>query len=394
MIAEYFKLVLRSLTVKKGRTFLTILGIVIGIFTFTFFVFVSQGLNNAIVEQFSSIGLNTLVVKLSSSGAQPGGGGLTDTDIQKIKKVASNYEFVAPAIFYMPKVEFDRDINYLMAVSYPDEYFQDVFNTLDIKMYAGKELKPGEKGAVMIGYKVARDIFSNNINIGDSILLNGKKFRVIGIIKERGDMMVDKSIFMNFNDIKKLSGENTYSVIRINYYKGADLNFEKKKLLKVLNPNPKVKKYDITSPSQMIKTFNQILGLLTAIIIFISSVALVVGSINVMNTMYSNIIERINEISVMKAIGARNSDIFFIFLIESALLGFIGGLTGFVFAFAFAKILSVVILKYAGYVVPIYFNFIIFLEILFGTTILTSIFGTYPAIKAAHINPADNLRDE
>ena len=96
----------------------------------------------------------------------------------------------------------------------------------------------------------------------------------------------------------------------------------------------------------------------------------------------------------MKAIGARNKDIFYIFLIESSFLGLIGGLIGFSLAYFLALILSYSITNFLGYNVPINFNFLFFIFIIFGTMFLTMIFGTYPAIRASRINLADNLRDE
>lgn len=130
------------------------------------------------------------------------------------------------------------------------------------------------------------------------------------------------------------------------------------------------------------------------IIGFVSSVALVVGGINVMNTMYSNVLERLNEISVMKAIGATNADIRNIFLVESSILGFLGATAGFLFAYSLAKVLSLVIINFAKFNVPVYFEVSFFFQVILIAAFFAMLFGTYPAIRAARTNPADNLRDE
>lgn len=395
-IFESFKLVIKNMLEKKGRVFLTIAGIVIGIFTFSFFIFVSQGLTNAIYEQFSSVGLNSLGVQLSdNSNRGPGGSGLTDTDIARIKQVVREYNYIAPGIFFTPRYEYSNQKQDIVSVSYPDQNLNEVLDNLGIDVQSGRRIDKGDRGNIMIGDKVAYEIFDNiDLKVGNSLRIEDKNFRVIGIIKKQGDLFIDNSIFMNFDDIKEISGQDTYSVIRIGFIEGADLDFYKVQLENRLNPNNKEKKYRVTSSAQVIEQFNMIIGLLGAIIGFISSVALIVGGINVMNTMYSNVLERINEISVMKAIGARNSDIRNLYLIESSLLGFMGGLSGFILAYLFAEFLSFFIKNFAGYNVPVYFDFQLFLFIVGGTIILTTIFGTYPAIRAAKINPSDNLRDE
>lgn len=394
-ILDSYKLIIKNMLEKKTRVFLTLAGIVIGIFTFTFFIFVSQGLSNAIYEQFSSVGANSLGVQLAGQARGPGGSGLTDTDVEKIKQVVREYNYVAPGIFYTPRYEYSNQKKDIVSLSYPDRYLGEVLDNLGIEAQVGRRIQRADRGNIMIGYKVATETFDNiELNVGNSIKIGNKNFRVIGITKKQGDLFIDNSIFMNFDDIKDISGQDTYSVIRISFIEGANLDYYKAQIERKLNPNNKEKRVQVTSSVQVIAQFNMILGLLTAIIGFISSVALIVGGINVMNTMYSNVLERINEISVMKAIGARNEDIRNLYLIESSLLGLIGGFCGFMLAYLFSKLLSYLIKNFAGYNVPIYFSPVFFIVVVGSTMLLTTIFGTYPAIRAARVNPSDNLRDE
>lgn len=395
-IIDSIKLVFKNMSEKKGRVFLTLIGIIIGIFTFTFFIFVSQGLSNAVSEQFSALGTNVLGIQYIESVANgpPSGGGLTDTELAKVKQVARDVKYVAPAIFYNAPWEYNKEKVHINSLAYPDEYLNEVLNDLSVDMEEGRKLRPGDKGSVTLGYKIAYDTFDKEIKIGTSLKIGDDNFRVVGITEEQGDLFVDQSIFMNFDDIRKITEQDTYSVIRVKFLENADLDYNEKVIDQKLNPNQDEKKYTITSAKQAIEQFNQILGLLTAIIGFISSVALVVGGINVLNTMYSNVIERINEISVMKALGARNSDIRNLFLIESFTLGTIGGLIGFFGSYILAKILSYLITNYLGYNVPVYFTFSFFFEVIITTSIFAMLFGTYPAIRAAKVNPADNLKED
>ncbi len=390
--------VLKNMIEKKSRVFLTVSGIVIGIFTFVFFVLASQGLSNAIASQFSSFGVNVLVVSPVSSGGittgPPTGSGLTDTEIAKIRSVTSDTRYIAPVIFYNGQYEYGREKAVITSLAYPDEYWDDASEDIGIEMEKGRFLRPGDKGVAVVGAKTARDAFSRELDIGSSVKINDRSYRVIGIIKERGDLFVDSSLLLTFDDIKLLSGQDTYSGIRVSFTENADLELNKEAILRRLNPNNDEKTVSITSPDQVIEQFNSILGVLTMIISFVSSIALLVGGINVMNTMYSNVLERTNEISVMKAMGARNEDVLKLFLFESSALGFIGAFIGFIMAYGLAKGLSYIITNVAKFNVPVYFDLNLFVLVLILTTLFAALFGTYPALKGANVNPADNLRDE
>jgi putative ABC transport system permease protein len=396
---DLFNLVYKNMVEKKKRVFLTISGIIVGIFTFTFFLFASQGLTNAITEQFSSFGINVLIIQPISNDNRgpPGSGDLTDTDLEKVKQVINNYNYITPDIFMSDKLyEYSRVKETIVSLAYPDEYYPLVRDELEIEMEEGRNLRPGDSGVAIVGAKTALNQFGNDnpIKVGSVLEVEGQKLRVVGIIKERGDLFVDNSLLMSFDDIKEISGRDTYSSFRISYQEGVNLEDEKEAILRKLNPNGEEKRVEVSSPQDSIEQFNSIIGVLTLIISFISFIALIVGGINVMNTMYSNILERINEISVIKALGGKNSDIRNLFLIESSILGFLGAFLGFFMAYGLAELLSYIITNVLSYNVPIYFRIDFFLEIVIGTSIFATIFGTYPAIKASKVNPADNLRDE
>ncbi len=395
-IIDSLRLIIRNMLEKKGRVFLTIAGIVIGIFTFTFFLFVSQGLSNAITSQFSTLGANVLAVRpIEYSSNDPGGKGLTDTDIEKIKQVISDYKYIAGGIYNRVKFDYGNKNARTISLAYKGEYLDEIKQDLNLKISKGRFLRANDKGVVVLGYKFAKDSFEDTkIKVGSSLKVDGESYRVIGILKEKGDLILDNAAIFSFEDMKKISKQDTYSLIRIKFLENADLDYYKKAIERKLNPNSGEKRVEITSPEQIMEQFNQILGILTAIIIFISSIALVVGGVNVMNTMYSNVIERINEISVMKAIGAKNSDIRNLYILESSFFGLLGGLIGFFSAYLFAEFLSYFITNFYNYNVPISFDWFLFISVVIGTMLLTIIFGTYPAIKASNINPAENLRDE
>ena len=398
LLLDYLWLVGKNMVEKKKQVFLTIAGIVIGIFTFTFFLFVAQGLSNAITEQFSSVGLNVLSVQPYSgtvTTGPPSGEGLTDTQIARISQVTDDVKYIAPSIFYTTLFEYGREKAGITTLGFPDKYLTDIRDDLGIEMEEGRFLRPGDSGVIVLGDK-AKNSFGEDtpLTIGNSLKYNGSTYRVVGILQERGDLFIDSAAFVGFDDIREISNQQTYTQIRVSFYENADLKENEEAILRQLNPNNEEKKVQVTSAQQTIDQFNQIIGVLSLIIGFVSFIALLVGGINVMNSMYSNVLERINEISVFKAIGSTNKDIFILFLIESAFLGFIGAMIGFFGAYGLAEALSYAISNYGGYNVPITWDALLFSLIIGITTIAAMIFGTYPAFKASKIDPADNLRDE
>ena len=399
-IIDSFRLVFSYFAEKRGRILLTILGIIIGIFVFSFFIFVSQSISVAISDQFSVLGVNIIAIqnKEDYTGLLPeGGASLTEKDIDYVKKIVKEYKYVAPGIFANNELEYKNIKTIVRNIAYPDDIFNELYIDFDYKVLEGRMIRSEDKGVVMLGYNLAKESFSPyQINVGENIKISGQKFRVIGIFEKRGDLIVDTVAYMDFDDLKKLEGnQEGYSIIQVSFFKDANASFYANRIEDLFNRNNHMgKEVVVISPSSISETYNSIISLLTIIISFVSSIALLVGGINIMNTMYSNVLERSNEISVMKALGATNKDILLLFLIEGSILGLIGSLIGFFLSYLLAKFLSYFIITFIGYNVQINFNFTFFLYIIFLTIIFTIIFCVYPALKAANIIPADNLRDE
>lgn len=395
-IRDIIKFVYRNMKEKKSRVFLTISGIIIGIFTFSLILLSSGGIENAIVGQFSAFGLDVIVVQPydAPGGGPPSGSGLDDTDIAKIEQVVREYKYIAPVIFHTTQFEYNREKIPIVTLAYPDEYWPETFEDIGAIVEEGRNLRAGDRGVIVLGYKTAKDTFEKEVDLGSSLKFEGRNYRVVGILESRGDLFVDNSVLMPFDDIKEVSGQDTYSGIRISFIEGADIDRYQEAILRKLNPNSKEKNVQLSTPSQAIDQFGSLILMIQVVLGMFSGFVLVVGGINVMNTLYSSILERINEISVIKALGGTNRDVMVLFLAESGVLGIIGAVIGFLLAYILAETLSYLITTYAGFNVPVYFEVGTFIWVVLGTTFFSMVFGTYPAVKAAKVNPADNLRDE
>jgi len=395
-LIEVSRIVLGYFSEKKGRVFLTLAGIIIGIFTFSFFIFMAQGLSNAITEQFESLGVNVLTVNPAGAQAGPSGGeGLTDTDIARIEQVVTGVNYIASSISTSANFELGNEEENFFALGYSEENLRDVFRDLGVEAEQGRLLEQRDRGAILVGAGVANQGYQDQeIQLGNVMRVDDRSFRVIGIMEEQGDFFVDNSIFMPIRDVELISGQSTYGEIRVSFREGTDLEEMQERIENQLNPNPDEPEVDVISPQQVIDQLNEIVGVLTMVIAFVSSIALLVGGVNVMNTIHASVIERSKEISVMKAIGATNLDIKKIFFVESALYGLVGSTVGFLLSFGVAKLISVFIDVFTSFSVPVYFDYSLFIGVVLFTTVLTVIFGLYPASQSAKVKPIDNLNEE
>lgn len=394
-------LVFKIMKEKPQRVFLTTFGIFIGIFTFVFFQFAGNGLSAGVENQISSLGLNTITLSPADAPPQtgpPSGAGVTENQLREVERVARGYNYVTGQLFFPAVFEYGREESVIVTQAFPDENLNDIAQDIIIDLAQGRNIRPGDRGSVVLGAKVATETFERELQLGNSISFNqngvDRTFRVVGIFEQQDDLFVDFSMRMSFSDIQEISGQDTYTNIRVSYPQGVDLEVERERLNSHFNRRNQPRIFSISSPQQTLEQINQIFSTLTIVIGFISAIALVVGGINVMNTMYSNVLERINEISVQKAMGATNEQIIFMYLVESVTLSLIGAIIGFLSSYYVAQALSAVIRQSLGFSFPVEFSMTFFLIVCGVTVVFGGFFGSYPAYLAAKVNPADNLRDE
>lgn len=397
MFFSLLKLVLSIMKEKKLRVFLTTSGILIGIFTFCFFQFASQGLSQGVENQIATFGLATLNVQSvdgSNSGGPPTGDGLTEKMVREIEKISSGYKYVAPNIFYIGSYTYGREESSIVTLAYKDEDLNELYKDINFELLEGRDIRPGDTGVAVIGYKVATQEFEKEITVGSSLKIDGKSFRVVGILKSRDDLFIDSSMRIPFDELQEISEQETFSNIRISYFQDVDVSREKEKIEDYFNKPNKPRIVSVSSTEETLEDINQIFYTLNIVIGFISAIALVVGGINVMNTMYSNVLERINEISVFKAIGSTNENIITMYVIESMILSLIGSMIGYFMSYFTAVGLSGFVQNSLGFLFPVTFSTSYLITVVIATLIFGCFFGAYPAYLAAKVDPADNLRDE
>ncbi len=405
MIQDYSTMALKNLRKRKLRSWLTIVGIVISVAIIFVLISLSVGLREAINEQFKALGSDKFFVLPKGQLGAAGTGGavqLTTDDVDTLRKVlgvkAASYAVAGNA-----KVEYDKKIRYLMVAGIPtDKDTKQVYiESLNLKMDEGGFINKGETGKIMVGsdYKY-KNILGKAIGSGDSIIINEKSFKVVGIMATVGNPSDDQNIIMSIDDFKVLfSSGNRVDQIIVQTNAGENItdvaDRAKSRLMRSRDVTEKTIDFTITTPQELLASFDIILNIITAFLVGVSAISLLVGSIGIANTMYTSVLERTREIGTMKAIGAKNKDILMIFLIESGMIGLVGALIGLALGYAAAKTVELIAINSLGTTLlkaaaPWW---LVFGCLAFGF-IIGSASGVFPAYRAAKVKPVDALRYE
>ena len=396
---ESIKYSLRNLKQRKSRSFLTIFSIFVGIATIFIFVSFGYGLY-ATVQEFTTSSSADKVLVMAKGIGIPGLDDtfkLTDDDLDAIKRAGGVYE-VTGVYAASVEVEKNSEKKYIYIASYDPKkpLLFDLFNGEIIK---GRELKTGDNGAIF-GYNYLLDgkIFAKKLEINDKVSIDGKDVKVIGFMKEIGNPQDDSQIYLtNDRFLEILPEKESYAEI-IARVDMKNINLAVENIEKNLRRERGLEKgkedFFVQSFEDLVKSYSGVLNIVIGFVILIALISILVSAVNTANTMITSVLERYKEIGVLKAIGARNSEIFGIFLFESSFLGFIAGLIGVLLGF---------ILSYAGgqilaglgwsFLKP-YYSFWLFAGCVLFALITGGISGVIPAIKASRTNTVDALRYE
>lgn len=401
---DLFRLAVINVREKKVRSWLTLLGIFIGIASVVALIGLGEGLKLAINSQFGISSTEVLTVQAGGvSGAGPPGSGvsnpLTFSDSDEIEKLSS-VEYSIPRIIQTGKLEFNDKLIFGFAMSVPSGDKRDFsYQILDFEMEEGRLLKDDDHDKIVLGY----NFYSNGVGldkqvrVGNSVLIQDKKFEVIGITKKKGSFIFDNIVHMQESELVDLfNRDDSVSVIAVKVKNKDLVDKGKEEIEKLLRKRRDVKvgeeDFNVQTPQAMLENVNSVLTGVQIFIILIAAISILVGSLGIVNTMLTSVLERKSQIGVMKAIGAKNSDIFFVFLFESGIMGLVGGLIGVSVGTFISFIGTKGINNFVGASMSPHINFILIFGALLGSFIIGSVAGIIPAMRAANENPVDAIR--
>ena len=391
---------IRNLNKNKGRSILTIFSIMIGIATIFIFISFGYGLYDYTNELTSSSSADKVIVMPKTAGGfgLPEEIILDNDDVEKVKKSAEVYD--ATGLYYdTVLVNQNSDQKYTFIIGYdPKKDF--IMESFNIEVDRGRILKSGDMNEVVLGYnyQFPNKIFDQAFDLNDKIEIDGVNLKVVGFMEEVGNPQDDSQLYISNDKFEELfpSVESYGQIIAKVNIDNLDKVIEniEKNLRKSRNLEEGKEDFYVQSFDDLIESFSGALNIIIIFVILIALISIIVSAINTANTMVTSVLERYKEIGVLKAMGARNKNIFEIFLFESSLLGIIAGIFGVFFgwiiSFIFGKILSNM---GWGFLSP-YFSIYLFGGLILFAVITGAISGVFPAIKAAKINPVDALRTE
>jgi putative ABC transport system permease protein len=433
--ADILKLSLNGLTHRGLRSWLTILGIIVGVAAVIAMLSIGAGMSQSMKSQMSNFGADVLTVSVGRTRAygpesgfgdrfQPGAGGppgsststttttttttptLTDTDILAIS-TAEGVDSVTGIISGRTTVQY-----LAQTVTVTVEGVEpSAWNTMTTsKLASGRFLESGESTSVLIGNGVANGMFDYNLTIDTQIRIGSKTFTIVGILAESGTGSFggdDRTIFMTIQAAREIVtdiGSNEYSSIQV---KAIDTNAidqtienVKQALYTSRMVTSDTADFTVTSPTSMLATIQSTMQTLTFFLTGIAAISLLVGAIGIANTMFMSVMERTRLIGILKSIGTRNSEIMKLFLAESGIIGFMGGLLGIFLGFIVVGIISSVGINIMGLSrmgtntsVAIVTPELILFALLFST-IIGIVSGLIPARKASNLQIVEAMRSE
>ncbi|MFA6547866.1 MAG: ABC transporter permease [Candidatus Magasanikbacteria bacterium] len=403
---DVFEEIYWSLSANKVRSFLTILGIVIGIGSVISMVAIGQGAKANIQTSIQSVGSNLIIV---TPGAQRGVGmsvsagrgsaqTLVQTDADEIIKSVSLIKSVAPELSRRYQVTAKgKNTNTQVVGTVPA--YTDVRK---IEIGSGNFITPSqissyEKVAV-IGPSTRDDLFGVDFQaIGQAIKINGTEFKVVGITVAKGGSGFsnpDTVIYVPLSTAQRyLAGDKYLSTISVEAIDQDSMLAVQDQITSLLLmrhkiSDPLLADFTVMNQADIVATASSITDTFTMLLAAIAGISLLVGGIGIMNMMLTTVTERTREIGLRKAIGADKKDISMQFLLEAVTLTFAGGIFGVVLGWILASLIA----KFSGLTTQISFSSVL---LAFGVSALIGIvFGYYPASRAAKLNPIEALRYE
>ncbi len=390
---EAYKMAITSILSKKGRSFLTMLGVIIGVGAVIAAVAYAQGTTKNITDQISEMGTNLVQISITGRGSNRK---VEYDQLKSFSKENSNLiSAIAPSIttnsVTVKYGSTSMKTTTMLGTSPEYEEINDRHVTSG-RFIIDNDVSNRERVAV-IGTAVVNKLFSGMNPVGEKIKINGTLFKVVGVLteKESGETSSeDDYVIVPVTVAQRIGWNNTIRNFSLKTVTPEDVNAAMEKLEAFLFSILKDEDlYRVMNSQDMLDTLNEVTGTMMAMLGGIAAISLAVGGIGIMNIMLVSVTERTREIGIRKAIGAKRRNILVQFLIEAVMVTGFGGVLG--------VVLGVLVIKFilGGFgIVPEVYS-ATWISVSFGISLFVGVvFGMFPAVKASNLNPIEALRFE
>ena len=390
-VRESVRMALDNIRSNKVRSFLTLLGIMIGVMAVITLISTVSGVSGTISSSFADMGVGTLTVSVTGSDLKTG---MTPEDLQVISDL-ENVDGVVPSVSLNGRVSYGNNVQTRISVSGKNAYYFNLNSEMIIQGRALNFIDDDNCSYVcVISQEIVDEFFFGKNPVGETLYVSGLPFTIVGRYKEDSGGGV-ASIFMGSPDVMipyttamKVNNSNEVTSFTVYLKEGADSSAAQEEIESAMDVLFDFEEdcFTVSSMESIEETMNTMTTMLSSLLAGIASIALLVGGIGIMNMMLTTVTERTAEIGLKKALGAVPGQIQMQFLLESFLLSMIGGLLGVLFglalSFGLCRLLGTGFVRNVGAIA---------LGVGFSAAV-GIIFGWAPARKASRLNPIDALR--
>lgn len=385
-IKSVTKMAFQSILSNKMRTFLTMLGIIIGVFAVVVLISIGQGATSGVTESISSMGSNIISVNVFGRRES-----INYRDVSAFEKL-EGVKSVTPVYTTNATVKYDLETTDV-GITGGNENYMSINN---YEIGSGREINPVDvdyrNKVAVIGLTTAEDLFGRDNPINKEISINGEKYTVVGVLKDKGSSIAGDSneiVIVPVTSLMRQYNTNAINSITVQANSAEESVSAKENIENfLLDYFEDEDSYRVFSQDEMLETISEVTGMLTAMLGGIAGISLLVGGIGIMNIMLVTVTERTREIGIRKAIGAGRANILIQFLIESSVMSGVGGIigagSGVAASYAVSNMMGI--------------SYTINVPVILGAFVFSLavgvFFGLYPANKASKLKPVDALRYE
>src|SRR3989338_91694 len=315
MIKDYLLFSWKEMKRRKLRSWLTLLGIIIGVAAVVALITLGQGLQNAIAQQFNALGNDKLFIAAKGSSLTAGlsidAVKITMKDLDIIRRIPS-IKRATGLIYTTVRIEFNDNVRYFFLTGMPTEKEERVFvgEAQNYKILKGRPLERGDVFKAVVGYEYTKDgLFGKVVEVGDRILIHDKEFSVVGIWDRTGSPPDDQGVMIPLETYADLlNTDDELGILIAQVEAGEDTGTVGEEVEKELRKYRRLEEgkedFSVETPQQLAATLSTVLDIVQIVLVGIAAISLFVGGIGIMNTMYTAVLQRTRDIGVMKAVGA------------------------------------------------------------------------------------------